>query len=29
MFKSGHCAVLDVVALLDMLDREYRGNASA
>jgi hypothetical protein len=29
MFKSGHCAVLDVVALLDMLDREDRGNQSA
>jgi hypothetical protein len=29
MFKSGHCAVLDVVALLDMLDREYRDDPSA
>ena len=29
MFKSGHCAVLDVVALLDMLDSEYRGDTSA
>jgi hypothetical protein len=29
MFKSGHCAVLDVVELMDMLDREYQGNAGA
>jgi len=29
MYKSGRCVVLDVVALLDMLDRDHRGNASA
>jgi len=28
MFKSGHCALLDVVALVDMLDREYRDNGA-
>ena len=28
MRKSGRCVVLDVVALLDMLDRDHRGNAS-
>jgi len=29
MYKSGRCVVLDVVALLDMLDRYHRGNKSA